>query len=124
MKAGSLDRRVTLMRKTETQSPSGEPIVAWGILAASRAASVAPVSGSERSVAPQVVAQEQVEFRVRWSSDIADLTPRDRIVYPALDPEEPAAEIPDTHIYDLLAVHEIGRREGLRLIAYRRTDSL
>lgn len=123
MKAGSLDRRVTLMRKTETQSPSGEPVVAWTILA-TRAAGLSPVSGSERSVAPQVVAQEQVEFRVRWSTDIADLTPRDRIVYPALDPEEPAAEIPDTHIYDLLAVHEIGRREGFRLIAYRRTDSL
>jgi head-tail adaptor len=123
MKAGSLDRRVTLMRKSETQSPSGEPVVAWAILA-TRAASLAPVSGSERSVAPQVVAQEQVEFRVRWTNDIADLTPRDRIVYPALDPEEPSPEIPDTHIYDLLAVHEIGRREGLRLIAYRRTDSL
>jgi len=123
MKAGALDRRVTLMRKTETQSPSGEPQVAWEVLAGPRAASVAPVSGTERFAAPQIQAQEQVEIRVRWSRDIADLSPLDRVIYPALDPTDPPDEIPDTHIYDILAATEIGRREGWRIIAARRTDT-
>jgi hypothetical protein len=35
----------------------------------------------------------------------------------------PPAPIPDTSIYDVAAVHEIGRREGLRIIAIRRTDT-
>jgi head-tail adaptor len=124
MIAGRLDRRVTLMRKTETQSASGEPQVTWGILAGDRAASVAPVSGTERFAAPQIQAQEQVEIRVRWSTDIADLSPRDRVIYPALDTDDPPDEIPDTRIYDILAATEIGRREGWRIIASRRSDSL
>lgn len=123
MKAGTLDRRVTLMRKTETQSASGEPIVSWGVLAGPRAASITPVSGTERYQAPQIQAQEQVEIRIRWSQDIADLSPRDRVIYPALDPDDPPEEIADTHIYDILAAIEIGRREGWRIIATRRTDT-
>jgi SPP1 family predicted phage head-tail adaptor len=123
VKAGILDRRVTLMRRTETQSPSGEPIVAWQALAGNRWASIGPVSGTERWATPQVAAQEQIEIRIRWSSDIADLSPRDRVVYPALDLDDPPDEIADTHIYDILALPEIGRREGFRIIATRRTDT-
>lgn len=124
MRAGTLDRRITIMRQVATQSPSGEPQVTWEMLAGPRAAAIMPVSGNERWAAPQAVAQEQVEFRVRWSSDLADLSPRDRIVYPALDPDEPADTIPDVHIYEVLAVHEVGRREGYRLVTYRRADTL
>ena len=122
MMSGKLDRRITIMRATESQSASGEPQIVWSILAG-RWASVRPLSGSERWAAPQVIAQDQVEFQVRWSADILDLTPRDRIVYPALDVGDPLDEIPDTHIYELLAVNEVGRREGFKLIATRRTDT-
>ena len=59
---------------------------------------------------PQLVAKQQSEFQVRWSPDIADLSPLDRITYGG-------------SVYDIAAVHEIGRREGLRVIAVRRTDT-
>lgn len=120
MRAGSLDRTVTIQRKAVTQSESGEPVETWTTLAR-RAASMRPVRGDERFAAPQIGAQEQIEFRVRYSTDMAALSPQDRVIYPALaveNPETPA----ERQIHDIVAVHEIGRREGLQIITTRRPD--
>jgi head-tail adaptor len=106
---GRLDRRVTLERKTVTHSASGAPIETWSSLA-TRSASVNPVSGSERFTDPQIVARDQTEFQMRWSPGIADLSPVDRITYGG-------------NVWDILAVSEIGRREGLKIIAQRRADT-
>jgi len=125
MKAGSLDRRITIQRKTVTQSESGETVEAWVNLALRRPASMWPVKGDERFTSAQEVAEEQIEFRVRHSSDIASLTPLDRIIYPALTAEQAADEeyvIPERSIHDVLACFEIGRREGIKIITSRRTD--
>jgi hypothetical protein len=67
------------------------------------------VSGDERFSQPQLVAKQQTEFGVRWSSDIADLSPLDRISYGG-------------SVWDILSVAELGRREGLKIIAVRRAD--
>lgn len=83
---------------------------------------MSPVNGDERFGGEQYVAKEQTEFRVRYSSVIANLTPQDRIIEPALQADSPSSE--ERRIYDILAVHEIGRREGLRIIASRRPDVL
>lgn len=120
MRAGRLDRRIRIERKSVSQSESGDPIETWSTLA-ERYASAGPVSGSERFSQPQILAEQQTEFQVRWSGDIADLSPQDRIVYPIPAPDSPAVT-PDASIYDIAAVHEIGRREGLRVIAVRRAD--
>ena len=121
MRAGKLDRLVTIQRRQVTQSGSGQEIITWVNLAARRWAAANPVSGDERFNEPQLAAKQQTEFQVRYSTDIASLTPQDRILYPALDgsplPEPEAADI-----FDVLAVHEIGRREGLRIITVRRVD--
>lgn len=122
MRAGRLDRLITIQRKSETQLPSGEPVEAWTTIVSRRAASMAPVKGDERFATPQEVASEQVEFRVRHSLDVAALSPKDRIVYPALSEASPEDEPDERNIYDVLAVHEIGRREGLRIITQRRAD--
>lgn len=125
MKAGSLDRRVTIQRKTETQSPSGEPEIAWANLSVRRPASMWPVKGDERFGAPEEVASEQIEFRVRHSADVAALTPLDRILHPALTAEQaanPDYVVPERSIHDVLAVLEIGRRDGLKIITQRRAD--
>jgi head-tail adaptor len=119
MRAGRLDRRIVLERKTVTQAASGEPIETWSKLA-ERWASVAPAQGVERFSDPQLAARQETEFRVRWSTAIADLSPLDRIVYPAVDAG--ASPMPETSLYDIRAVHEIGRREGLRIVAERRPD--
>lgn len=116
MRAGNLDRRITLQRKVVTQSSTGQPIETWSSLTGNRWASVRPVDGDERFTAPQYAAKQQVEFRIRWSSDVADFTPLDRILYPA-DSSDPTA------IYDVLAVHELGRRDGFLIVTFRRSDT-
>jgi len=91
-------------------------------IAARRAASVRPAAGAERFADPTKVADETVEFQIRWSADVDGLSPQDRIIYPALSDASPE-DIPDTrNIYDVLAAHEIGRREGVQIIAKRRPD--
>jgi SPP1 family predicted phage head-tail adaptor len=114
MRAGPLDRRITIQRKTVSPSSSGQPTETWSTLA-SRWASVAPVVGTERFALPQISATEQTKFQVRWTSDIFDLSPLDRIVYPVGSTDE-------GQIYDIAAVHEFHRREGLIIIAIRRPD--
>lgn len=119
MRAGRLDRRITIQRKVITLSDSGEPIKHWGTLA-ERSASMTPVRGDERFNDPQFIAEEQIEFRVRYSSVLSDLNPLDRVIYPSL--VSGAALV--RRIHDILAVHEIGRREGLQIITRRRPDVL
>lgn len=116
--AGRLDRIVLVQRYTATQSPSGEPIEAWAALGPMRFASKSPVSGVERYGSAQLEAKEQVEFRLRWADDLADLRPVDRIIEPASDAS--ASPLPERSIYDIIAVHEVGRRDALRVITTRR----
>jgi head-tail adaptor len=123
MRAGRLDRLITIQRKTLTESPSGEPVESWTTLVERRHAGYRPLKGEERFTGEQVVGQEQVEFRIRWSADVAALSQHDRIVYPALADESPEDEPVTRNIYDVLAVHEVGRREGLLVITQRRADA-
>jgi head-tail adaptor len=120
---GRLDRKITIQRKAVTFADDGSEVEAWTDLAANRWASVSPVSGDERFQQPQLLARQQVEFQIRWSSDTADLNPKDRIVFPPVAETSPPTAIPDASIYDIVEVHEIGRREGLKIIAVRRADA-
>lgn len=124
MRAGRLDRLITIQRKTSTASDSGEPVDGWAAIGAvRRAASVwTPPAGEESFRDPQLVAREKVEWLIRYSADVAALTPQDRIIYPALSEASPE-DVPDQrNIYDVAAVHEYGRREGLRIVTARRPD--
>lgn len=122
MRGGRLDRLITIQRKSSTASDSGEPTETWTTLVDRRPASMAPVRGDERFSNPQISALEQIEFRIRYSDDVADVSPQDRIVYPAITADSP--EPPGRKIHDVLAVHEIGRREGLQILTQRRPDVL
>ena len=73
-----------------------------------------------RDVPPAQV-EQQVEFRVRYSSAISDLTPLDRILYPA-PAEGDEGDVVGNLIFNVVAVHEIGRREGLSIITTRHAD--
>lgn len=125
MAGGKLDRKITIRRKSVTYSNSGEPVETWANLALRRSASMWPFKATEAFAEPETTAYEQIEFRIRYSSDVAALSPQDQVVYPALT-EEQAADveyaIPERSIHDVLGVLEIGRREGLRLITRRRPD--
>jgi head-tail adaptor len=120
MRAGRLDRKITIQRMTETQSSSGFPVEGWAAISHRRSASYRPIRGDERFSGEQWGASEQVEFAIRYSSDVADVSPLDRVIYPA--PETDTPDPADNTIYEIMAVHEIGRREGLRLVAARRAE--
>ena len=121
MYAGRMDRFIDIQRAQQTQSPSGAPTTTWVNLVARRPASL------ERRRDPievagnlQVMASDQVEFRVRYATAIKDLTPKDRIIYPAVTaPAQPGA----AQIFNIIAVSEIGRREGLRIVAWCHADA-
>lgn len=125
MRSGNLDRFITIQTLTYSQSPSGEPIEAWVNNDARRPAETRSLSADERFAGPEAIAKEQVEFRIRYSENVADLTPLSRILHPALTEDE--ATDPDfvpseRRIHDILAVQEISRRKSIRIVASRRVD--
>lgn len=102
MRAGALDRRVTLLRPVDETGPAGEALVHWQ--------TVAEVWGEKRELrgreyyaAAAVQAELDVVFRIRWPGIAAHHpAPRWRLRCEGRD-------------YDIQAVAEIGRREGLEL---------
>jgi SPP1 family predicted phage head-tail adaptor len=116
----NLDRKIDIERATITQTASGQQIETWEKLASVLSAAVTPVRGDERFTSAQFVAKQQVEFLIRWSLDVADVNPLDRIIYPASsDADSPELE---PQIFDIIEVGEVGRREGLKIIAARRSE--
>jgi head-tail adaptor len=113
-----LDRKITVERRAASRDAYGQETETWTEVVARRSASIRPVTGEERFTSEQFISRQQVEFRVRWSQNLADLSPLDRIIYPPPGGSPPEA----FELYDIIAVHEIGRREGLRIIAARRSE--
>lgn len=122
MRAGRLDRIIDIQRNAPTQSSSGEPQDVWTTIISRRRAGVRAVSGDERSTNVQTVGREQIEFHIRWSDNVSDLSQKDRIIYPALSEDSPEDEPSTKQIHDILEIHEVGRREGLHIVALRRSD--
>lgn len=123
MRAGRIDRLITIQRKTVAYSDTGHPTDTWTALVERWWASIAPMRGEERFAGEQWVAKEQTEFRIRWSQAVADLSPLDRIVYPALalgDTSDP----PIRSIYNIMSAQEIGRLEVIQILAARQADVL
>lgn len=100
MRAGDLDRRVTIQQRTDTQDSYGEPIAAWADLAEVWA-QVTPVRGVERLTAEQLTSDVTTRFRIRYR---AGITEQMRLSY-------------EGRVYQIHAVLELGRREGLDLLA-------
>lgn len=121
LQAGTLDRRISIQRKTEARDAHGEPIETWAQTGKVRWAAMAPVDRlaerTEQYAARQFIATEQIEFKIRWTRDLEDLTPEDRIIYPITP--NPA----DWQIYEIMTVHEIGRRVGLSILTARRSET-
>ena len=119
MRAGKLSRRISIQRRTDVRDSSGQPIPTWAQIGSARWADRQPAGGNERFGSEQFLAREQVVWEVRRTTDLADLNPKDRVVYPvtALS-EEPA----DSDIYDILVVTEIGRGQGWRILTARRSE--
>ena len=106
MRAGRLDRRITLQRKTQAENSFGEPVEAWVDMATVWAEKL-PLRGSTAFAANQRLAEAETKWRIRYRQN---LTPLDRIID---DEGRPC---------DVLGVLEIGRRVGLEIYTKRRAE--
>ena len=116
MRAGKLSRKISLERRTDTRDAAGQPIATWVRIGPTRWADRTQPRGDEQFGAEQFLAREQVIWIIRWTTDLADLNPKDRIVYPAST--TPIA----SEIYEILAVSETQRRRELRILTARRAE--
>jgi len=108
MQAGELDRRITIERYSSSINDFGEEVGAWNELATVWAGKT-DVRDSERFSAQQVNSTITTRWRIRYLSKIADINPKDRLTHNGL-------------LYGIVAVKEIGRKEGLEITAAARND--
>lgn len=102
MNIGQMDRRITLQEHVATRAPNGEELRAWADVATVYAEKKY-AKGSEDYQADQKQAVQRVVWRIRYR---AGVTPLLRVV----DAEG--------LLYQVEAVQEIGRRQGLLLNCY------
>lgn len=100
MKAGQLDRLITIEQPVDVQGVAGGATETWSTFQQVWS-QVLPLRGREYFAAQQVNAEVDATFRIRW---IAGVTPKMRIDYGGVK-------------YDIQHIAEIGRREGLDLLA-------
>lgn len=100
MRAGELDRRITLLEEQETLSPSGASVRQW-VPVASVFASFRPLPGRERYQAPQTLAVRTGTWRIRWRSGIHEVM---RFRFRG-------------ELWRIDGLAEIGRKEGIEITA-------
>lgn len=105
MRAGKLDRRITIRRATTAANDFGEEIETWADVATVWAQQ-RPNRGGERFAAQQMVGTKVLTFQIRYRSDV---TNRDRVVYNGRE-------------YNILDVREIGRRVVTEFDAVARAE--
>lgn len=106
MRAGRLDRRITLQRKTFPVNSSGEAVETYVSLGTVNAEKI-PLRGTTTFTAGQRVAEAENKWRIRYRTGI---TPMNRI----LDESE--------NQHEVLAVLEIGRRAGWEIYTKGRAE--
>lgn len=82
MRAGLLRHAVILQRVIETPDATGDLIETWSNLATRRAV-IEPLRGDERFTSDQERAEVTHRIRLRHGADIADLAPKDRVLFGA-----------------------------------------
>lgn len=100
MRAGKLDRFITIERSTETKNQHHTPVSAWTTIAAVRA-EIVTQSASEFLTGFGEAEAGTIIFRIRY---LPSITIADRVAYAG-------------KVYDLKEVTEIGRRRGIELRA-------
>jgi SPP1 family predicted phage head-tail adaptor len=103
--AGKLDRRIALRVATQGADDFGSPVETWADLAVVWAEK-RDLRGREFYQANADNAEIETVFRIRWRSDVS---PLNRIAYDGRD-------------YDIVSVAEIGRRDGLEIMAKARAE--
>ncbi|MDE0878922.1 MAG: head-tail adaptor protein [Sphingomonas bacterium] len=106
LNAGAIDRRVRIERAGADDNGYNEVDV-WGELATVWAQYL-PARGQEAREALGREATAPATFRVRWQRLLGDLGAGDRLVFPIGE---------GARVYDIKSVTEMGRREGLEIVA-------
>jgi SPP1 family predicted phage head-tail adaptor len=109
MRAGKMDRRITIKTVTESQSATGAPTQTLTTLATVWA-QVINESGTEGLEGGTDQANYVRTFRIRWRDDVSA---KHLISY---DPGSGA------ELYDIIAINELGRRGGLDIKAVAKVD--
>lgn len=105
MRAGKLDRRVTIQRATTASNSFNEPIETWADVATVWGQQ-RPNRGNERFAAQEVAGSAVMTFQIRYRSDV---TVKDRLSY-------------DGRLWNILDVRELGRREATEIDAVARAE--
>lgn len=100
MKAGMLDRRITIQQYTEAQNNLGEAVKTYSIYKVVSAA-VLPVREREFLANKEIAGENTVIFRIRYLPAIKNTM---RILYEGRN-------------YDIVGYKELGRMEGLEITA-------
>lgn len=111
MDSGKLDRKITIERfgvGSPATNDFGEPSGSWGTLS-SVWAKRETISDGERWRAGEINAQITDRFVIRYSTDVSDVDPTDRIAW-------------EGRVYNIFGVKEIGRREFIEITAAARND--
>lgn len=108
MRAGRLDRRLTILVAREDRNSSNELIETWAELT-TVAASYNPVSDGERTRAQETAAVADARFQIRYARAVEDVTPKYRLRF-------------EGRVFNIIGVKEIGRREGIEISAQARAE--
>lgn len=108
MQGGKLDTRIAIRRATITANAFNEPVETWGTLVTIWA-EAKPVLDGERLRAGQTIAQQQYRFTIRWSSNVDEVDPRDRVLYDGKD-------------YDIEGVKHLERNRWVEITATARAE--
>lgn len=98
IRAGELDRRITIIEMTATENEIGEQVDLWTVVAEVRAAKKV-LSSRDVMRSQGVVNAPQGKFVIRWRDG---LKTNQRIIY-------------DEETFDIESIEEIGRKRGLTL---------
>jgi SPP1 family predicted phage head-tail adaptor len=108
MRAGRMDRLITIKAKMKTTNDFGEEIIVYSTLASNVWAERLELRGSERWNAQQIVPEITCKYRIRYRNDINAQ---------CIVVDEAGRE------YDIQPPLEIGRRQGLELFCSVRSDN-
>jgi head-tail adaptor len=108
--AGKLDRRIRIERAGRVEDDGLGTVEGWSTLQ-EVSAQYLPQRGSEAREQLGREGKLLASFRIRWWSGVANVGPKDRLRFPAAD---------DGQVWDIQSATEIGRREGIEIIASAR----
>lgn len=108
---GKLDRRITIQRATVTYNEFNDPIESWSDLVTVWAKRT-DASAAESYRAQEVGAQISARFTIRYSSDVADVNPKDRIVFGGRDYNITGVREPDSTRNQWIEIDAVARADG------------